>query len=373
MQELAKSWVVLHLIGQSSAMAALLFSSAVPNLVLARFAGPLADRKGVREILIVTQILLSTLAFGLGLLVSTGHVQLWHLILFSLLEGSVIAFDLPAFNKITPSVVPKEDFQQALAVNAVNFHLSRVLGPSLAGLVMAFLGEQSVFWLNGLSFLMIVFVISRIPQLSTRESVNLQPKNMSYIWTYLRDHGTLKRVIVQLFMVIGLLFPLVFTVFRVYMQKKFHLTAQEFGFVFSAPGFGALLGSLSFLLWRPQKPLRVLPYGITGVVSFLVLLTFVNTLFGAILTLICFSFFMFLSISSLTVTIQLEITNEIRGRISALVGMAFTSLGPILSVPIGFAADHFGERPIMLSIAATFAIVSLGLALRERFAKGRWA
>lgn len=366
MQELAKSWVVLQIVGQSTALAALLLASAIPNLLFGPLAGVLADKKNIKSILVVTQTLLSVVAFALGLLVTTGTVQLWHLVAFSLIEGTIIAFDLPAFNKITPTVVPREDFQQALALNAVNFHLSRVIGPSIAGIVIAIGGESSVFWLNSLSFLGIVFVISKIPQLSYKISQPVERQGLGTAWKYLRSDPLLSSVVMQLFLVIGLMFPLVFTVFRVYFQKRFHLEAQEFGIIFSAPGFGALMGSVTFLLWSPRNPLKALPVGITGIIIFLLTVSQVDSLVLATAALACFSYCMFLTISSLNVTIQLTIKNEIRGRVAALVGMGFTSLAPIMSIPVGFAADHYGEQRLMVSIAVIFGLGSTMLALLNR-------
>lgn len=366
MQELAKSWIVLNLVGTSSAMGALIFASAVPNLIIGPFAGVLADRSRIRSILLITQLLLAVLAFGLGLLISVGHVQLWHLVIFSILEGTVIAFDLPAFNKITPQVVPREDFQQALALNAVNFHTSRVIGPAIAGVLLGVFGEASVFWLNAVSFLALVLVIARIPSLAFKNVPQAGKQGMKEAWQFIRRNGTLFRVVLQLFLVIGLMFPLVFTIFRVYLQNRFHLSAEEFGFVFAAPGFGALMGSVTFLLWSPRYPLKALPFGISGVILFLIMIAEVETLALAVIGLTCFSYFMFLSISSLNVTIQLAITNEIRGRVASMIGMAFISLGPIMSVPIGLLADLWGERILMMGIACVFAVLSLLLSWKDK-------
>ncbi len=363
MQELAKSWVVLNIVGSSSALAAILFASSVPNLLFAPLAGVLADKKNIKSILMITQVLLSAIAFSLGLIVTTGHVQLWQLVAFSLVEGTVIAFDLPAFNKITPAVVPREDFQQALAMNAVNFHLSRVIGPSIAGIVIAVAGTSAVFWLNAMSFLGIVFVISKIPQLSYQAVQPIEKQGFSTAWKYLRSDPLLSSVIVQLFLVIGLMFPMVFTIFRVYLQKRFHLDAQEFGIIFSAPGLGALCGSITFLLWSPRNPLKALPVGITGIIIFLITVAQVDSLILATAALACFSYCMFLSISSLNVTIQLTIKNEVRGRVAALVGMGFTSLAPIMSVPVGLFSDRYGERETMMAIAVVFGLCSGVLAL----------
>src|SRR5262249_46294964 len=90
MQEIARSWIILHLSGKASAMGVLLFAQAVPGLILGTFGGSLADQRDVKGILVVTQVALATLAFALGIVVSQGHVQLWHLVVFAVMEGTII-------------------------------------------------------------------------------------------------------------------------------------------------------------------------------------------------------------------------------------------------------------------------------------------
>jgi MFS family permease len=111
MQDLAKSWIILNMIGKALAMGALMFAAVIPPLLLGSYGGNLADRKSIKSIFMVTQLALSTLAFALGIVVSTGHIQMWHLLVFAFMEGIVIAFDMLVFSKITLTLVPREDFQ----------------------------------------------------------------------------------------------------------------------------------------------------------------------------------------------------------------------------------------------------------------------
>lgn len=363
MQELAKSWIVLGLVGNARSMGALLFASAVPNLVFAAFGGALADSGRAKHILLITQVLLATFAFALGLLVSGGHIQFWHLILFAILEGTVIAFDIPAFNTVTPQLVPREDFQQALALNSVSFHLSRVLGPSLAGVIMGYWGPPAVFWVNAISFAGIVFVIAKLPLGKGKRQVVKPSGAFKEVWQYLWTHPLLSKVILQFVVLMSLVFPLIFTTLRLYIQKEFQLDEKQFGLVFSLPGVGALAGSLLFLFASPKNPLRLLSWGMVGIVAFLLALAQAQTLPLTILFLTCFSVSMFLTLSALLVTVQLTVDHEIRGRVSSLIGLAFVALAPMMSVPIGILSDTIGPRNLLVSVAVVFGGISYLLGL----------
>jgi len=367
MQELARSWIVMSLVGRASAMGALLFAAAVPNLLFGFRAGDLADKRDIRGILMLTQIALATSAFALGVVVSSGHIQYWHLFVFALLEGTIIAFDFPAFSKITPRLVPKKDFQQALALNTFNFHLSRVIGPSLAGVIMGLWGPASVFWLNAFSFVGVVLVITRLQFQESQGGplISHDEGGTREAWKYLKSDPVLSKIVTQQFLVVGLLFPLLFTTFRVYLTDRFGLSSKEFGYVFATPGLGALFGSMTFLLWNPKRPLSILPYSLAGVILFLSAMAFVQTLPMAIAGLMLFSFMLFLSLSSLNVTLQVRIEHKYRGRISAIVGMGFISLAPIMSAPVGVVSDLIGPRTLMFAIASVLAIGSLILRVRD--------
>lgn len=372
MQELAKSWLILSIDGKSSSIGALMFAQAIPNLLLVSFAGSLADRYSTKRILVATQATLAVSAAILGVLVATGNISFTALIIIAMVEGTAVAFDVPAFNLVTPQLVPKKDFQQALALNSVNFHLSRVLGPALAGLVMAHFGTQNVFWFNSISFVGLILVFWRLPlkKNPTYEKQKSDPQRedsgtLKEVFFFLRHHAVFSKIMIQFLLLMSLIFPLLFTTMRVLVKERFAISAEDFGLVFAAPGLGALLGSLTFLLIKPKDPLRILPAGLVGVVCGLILIAEAMDLSLLIGLFIAFSFMLFLTLSALLVTVQLQVADQIRGRVSALIGLCFVAVSPVMTVPVGFLSDLMGEREVLWCAALLFGFLSLTVQFKK--------
>lgn len=374
MQELTKSLIVLHLIegtggmGKSSAIGMLLMASAIPNLLLGSAGGVLADKGKWKKTLVITQILLAATAFFLGALVSTGHIAYWHLVLFAICEGIILAFDMPAFQQITPQLVPREHFQKALALNTTNFHLARVLGPSLAGVMVGAFGTSSVFWFNAFTFVIVAIVLARI-HLDVDHRHAPQQKgqgSMKEAIHYIKNHPIFLRIFAQFLLVQIIVFPILFTTLRVLVQERFKLSDRDFGLVFAMPGAGALLGSLGFLALNPKNPIKVLPFSICGIVVFVAAMAEAGQLWVMVACLFCFSTSMFLTMSALLVTVQLRVDDRYRGRVSALVGMAFASLSPIMAFPMGILSDMLGGRRLLWCSATVFALASAYLALSAK-------
>lgn len=366
MQELARSWIIMNLLQKASAMGLVMVAAAIPNMIFGGFGGVVADRSGAKRILIITQVLLAFTAIALGLLVSTGHVDYWHLMAIAAIEGVILSFDMPALNMVTPQLVPQKDFQQAMALNAVNFHLSRMIGPSLAGFVMGVAGPSAVFWINGVSFFGVVWAVSRLPLKDQGTLPKKESSSQAFreAIAYVRSHPLIMAILVQLILVMGIIFPLVFTTLRLHIQQTFSLSARDFGFVFAVPGLGALTGSLIFLFSSPKNPLKILPISITGIVAGLIAVAQSTSLLWATVFMAFFSISMFLTMSALLVTVQLRVDPTKRGRVSALTGMMFASLSPLMAVPIGFATDHFGTQPMILGAAGVFGILSLLMGVK---------
>lgn len=358
--DLARSWVILETMKSATALGTLQTMIAIPCLLFVLYGGVLVDRIDVKRIMIITKFLLGISALCIGALLQFSTVPFWLWLAFGLLEGFILAFDAPAFSALTVRMIPKQEFQQAIALNSINFHASRMLGPVIAGFLISFSGPGSVMFFDGITYLMIVGVI-----MSMTLSVFEPPKERLSGWTGIRDglryvftHPKIRYRMLQLMLTICLLYPLMISVFRAFIQHKFNLDAQEFGFVFMAPAVGSMMGAMSFAVWKPADPTRALWVGIPFSILATLTIPFFGSAWSTSIAMGFTGFFLYLSFASLTVSMQLDVDNNYRGRMSSLIQLGFSSLGPLMCFPAGYMADHWGMTQTITLLAGLFAVLS---------------
>lgn len=358
--DLARSWVILSTMKSATALGTLQMMIAIPCLVFVLYGGVLVDRTDVKRIMITTKFLLGISALCIAGLLQFSTVPFWLWLVFGLLEGFILAFDAPAFTALTVRMIPKEEFQQAIALNSINFHTSRMLGPIVAGFLISWSGPSSVLFFDGITYLMIVGVIGSMtlavfqPPLQKVSGWIGIREGLHYVFT----HPKIRYRMLQLFLTIALLYPLMISVFRAFIQHKFDLDAKEFGFVFMAPALGSMLGALSFAAWKPADPTRALWIGIPFSIISTVIIPYFPTAWSTSIAMGFTGFFLYLSFASLTVSMQLDVDNNYRGRMSSLIQLGFSSLGPLMCFPAGYMADHWGNTQTISFLAITFAVLS---------------
>jgi MFS family permease len=367
--DLARSWLIVEMMGKAGALGNLQMCIAIPSLFFILQGGVLVDHADVRKVMMATKSLLGLACLILASITEFAHLQFWHLLVFGVVEGLIVSFDSPAFQALTVRLVGRADFQQAIALNSTNFHASRMLGPMVAAVLMAWHGPSLVFFFDGITYIFVVGVLS---------TVSLQHVQMTQVvrqtrWKSLREglrymlnHREIRYRLFQLLLTLMVVFPLVISVFRVFIQQKFQLNAEQFGWVFSFPAMGSLAGALSFAVWKPQHPLKALVFGVPMVAFLLMLLPIVPTLPVATGVMTLLGFFLYLTFSSLTVSLQLEVEEAYRGRLSSVISLGFVSLGPLMSSPWGHFADVYGAHLTILIAASAFSMISLYLFIAQR-------
>ena len=205
MQRTAQDWIVFTELTRNDATAvgfvmALQFG---PSLFLLPFTGYIADRFDRRRVLMVTQALQGTLALGLGILTLTGHIQLWHVYLFALMLGCVTAFDGPARQTFVAELVSDANLSNAVALNSTSYHSARMVGPALAGLLIAGIGTGWVFLLNFVSFGAVIASLAalRVAELHRNERAARKPGSLIAGFRYVRGRTDLMVVLAMLFLV----------------------------------------------------------------------------------------------------------------------------------------------------------------------------
>jgi MFS family permease len=367
MQEITRSWWVLDQGGQSTKMGMLMFAMGLPVLIFWPIGGILADRSSTKKILLITQFFLAITALTASILFFTQKIEFWHLVAIAFVEGLLIVFDAPAFQVFTREMLKGEDFQQGLSINSVSFHLSRVVGPSVAGVLLSFLPLAWIFFINGISFLILVVVISRLPYPNEKDAIShqgaphLKPHKNGFsfhdikeLFSFLKTHPILLRCFFNFWIVMTFIFPLVFTTLRTFLKSSLHLDAHSFGTVFAAPGFGAMVASLVVLFLKPKEPYRLTPMGTVIALSGLAWVLNSHSSFMAFCGLFVFSFGMFLFLNSNVLSLNLLVANSLRGRMSSLIGVAFTAWAPVMSLFAGTLTDKVGTMKGVSFLAVSF-------------------
>jgi MFS family permease len=346
MQRIAQDWLVLTQLTHHNATAvgvvmALQFGPQVLLLPLTGFAADHFDR---RKLLIATQSAMGTLALGLGILTVAGLVQLWQVYVFAFLLGCVTAFDAPARQTFVSDLVGEADLSNAVALNATSFNAARMIGPAIAGFLIALVGSGWVFLINAASFVAVLgsLALLRLGELHLKERALRTPGSLAEGFRYVWNRSDLKAVLLMLFLIgtFGLNFPIFISTMSV---RVFHAGAGQYGFLTSTMAIGSVAGAL--LAAKRAKPHLALLVGgsaIFGLGFALAALMPNYWLFGLVLVIIG------LSAQTFTTTtlalVQLSTEPVMRGRVLAIL-LAIALGGTPVGAPVaGWVADRFGPR-----------------------------
>ncbi|MGC4014391.1 MAG: MFS transporter [Luteolibacter sp.] len=364
MQRTAQDWIVLAELTHRNATSVGIVMGLQfgPQLLLLPFTGYAADHFDRRKILLTTQALMGLLALGLGILTLTGVVRLWHVYVFAFLLGCVAAFDAPARQTFVSELVDEEHLSNAVALNSTSFNAARMLGPAVAGMLIASVGSGWVFILNALSFVAVIRSLCRLRlgelhrgkrQQKTRGSLG---DGFRYVW----GRGDLMAVLVMFFIVgtFGINFPIFISTMSV---SVFHMGAGQYGFLSSMMAVGSVAGAL--LAAKRERPrLRFLFAGsaVFGAMLALAAVMPSYALFGGALVLVGLSAQTFTTTA--TSAVQLWTEPVMRGRVMAIL-LAIAMGGTPLGAPVvGWVADHYGPR-WALGVGAASGIIAASVGL----------
>jgi MFS transporter, DHA3 family, macrolide efflux protein len=192
-------------------------------------------------------------------------------------------------------------------------------------------------------------------------------EGLNYMWS----ERNLRYKLLQLLLSIACVLPLMFVVFRVYVQERFQLDAAAFGKVFSFPALGSMAGAVIFAVIKPREPVRALLFGVPLASVMLVVVPWMPSLSWTMAAISFCAFGLYLTFASLTVSLQLEVDNAYRGRLSAVIGMGFSAIGPLMAFPWGHMADAAGAPRTIWICAGLFALGSFHLAVKHHLARKR--
>ena len=346
MHRTALDWCVLTQLTHNNptAVGAIMALQFGPQLILLPLTGLAADYLDRRKLLIATQAAMGALALGLAILTICGLVQLWHAFLFALLLGCVAAFDSPARHTFVLELVGQADLSNAVALNSASFNTARMVGPAVAGVLVALTGSGWVFLISAVSFaaLLCSLGLLRVGELHLQDRALRATGNLADGFRYVWKRPDLKAVLVMLFLIgtFGLNFPIFIATMSI---GVFHAGAGQYGLLTSIMAIGSVAGAL--LAAKRAKPDVVLLLAAAAIFGFGCVLaaTMPNYwLFGLALTVIG------VSAQSFTIAtnsfVQLSTEPVMRGRVIAILLAMFLGGTPIGAPIVGWIAGSFGPR-----------------------------
>ena len=367
MQQVAMSWLVYRMTNSAFLLGLVGFTGQIPTVIFGSFAGVYADRLNRRNLLIATQALSMLQAFGLAFLTLTGSIAIWHLIVLSIILGMVNAVDVPARQSFVVDMVEnKNDLGNAIALNSFMFNGARLVGPSIAGILIAYVGEGFCFLLNGISFFFIILAL-----LAMRSSQKVRSQNSSAVFQELKDgfqyvtgFAPIRYIILLLGFVSFLNMPYV-VLMPVFARDILQGSSHTLGFLMGATGIGALAGAL-YLASRKS----VIGLGRLIVISTcifgcgLIAFSFSRYLPLSLCLMLVTGFGMIVCMASCNTIVQTVVEEDKRGRVMSFYAMAFIGMAPFGSL-IGGSIAHKIGAPLTLALCGVLSIAGAILFYRR--------
>ena len=366
MQMVAAAWLVLRLTHSGVALGIDTALAFGPMLVFGSLGGVLADRHDKRRILLATQVAFGALALALWAIVASGVVELWMVYTLSFLQGVVTSIDQPTRQSFFAEMVEPRDIPNAVSLNGAVMTGTRVVGPALAGALIAGVGMQWCFLINSVSYIAVIGALLAMrteelrPHRAPRETGAIR-EGLRYVWRT----GELRRPIVL--MSVLYLFSFNYSVLMpLFAERTFDGDAGTLGLLLSVAGVGSLAGAL-VMAARPRPGERPLALAAVGVGVVTTLVAFAPSLDVAVASMVPLGVASIVFFVTANSTLQLRSRPDMRGRVMALYGIVFLGTTPIAGPIAGWVGEHLGPR-VGLAGGGVIALVTgiVGLWLLER-------
>ena len=366
MDTVAEAWLVYRLTGSSLLLGAVTFANQFPVLVVSPFAGFVADRLSRRKVVIATQTASMILAGILAALTLSRRVTVEQVIILAALMGIVNSFDIPARQSFLVEMVGREDLINAIALNSSMFNAARIIGPSIAGILVASFGEGWCFFANSVSYIAVItglLLMKIAPRARAAESAG-PFEHIAEGFRFVRKTAPIR----ALLLLIGLssLVAMPYAVLMpVFAARILHGNARTLGILMTSAGLGALIGALLLAARRGVEGLGrivALACGSFGVA--LIFFSFSKQWMLSALLLIPVGFSVMTQMGSTNTLIQSMVPDRLRGRTMAVYSMMFLGMAPFGALLSGWSADHIGA-PRTVAFGGLLAILGALLFARH--------
>jgi len=344
MQSIAESWLVYRLTGSAAKLGMVGFCAQIPVFLIAPLGGIAADQTNRRRTLVATQSASMVLALLYAALTLSHRIQVWEIFVLAAALGVVNGFDIPTRQAFVVDMVGKEDLMNAIALNSSMFNGARILGPAIAGILVASIGEGWCFFANGVSYVAVIasLLMMAVPYRRV-ETPSASPfRRIAEGFRFTATTGPIAGLLLLLGVVslAGMPYAVLMPIFA---DRVLHGGARALGILMSASGVGALLGAFSLALRRDIRGLgRWVATAAGAFGAALIAFSFSHTIWVSAALLIPVGYSLMVEMASSNTLIQAMVPDRLRGRVMAVYSMMFMGMAPIGALLAGLAAHGFG-------------------------------
>lgn len=363
-QQIALSWLVYRTTGSGFLLGLVAFCSQIPMLIFVPLAGLLSDRYDRRRLMIAAYVLAGIQALTLGLLTLSGTIRMWQILLLGFLYGVIMAFETPARQSLISQMVnSRDDLPNAIALNSVLMNSGRLIGPSIAGLLLVFISEGWCFLINSLSFLAVIASVTmmRLPQRSAAVARGSLLNDLAVAARYAWNTRPI-RLFLTLVALISFTASPYTVLMPIFARDVFGGDAHTLGFLVGSAGLGAVIGT-AFLTTRPNvfELSRLLPFTAAAAGIALMLVGLSNIYWLSLAFMACLGFGIIVTAASVNMMLQTIVDEDKRGRIISFYAMAFLGMAPIGGLIAGSLAGQLGAPATAMIDGACCLLGALAL------------
>ena len=361
-QSTAQSWLTFELTKSAFLLGVVGFLSSIPVFLLSLFAGVLADRVNKRNILIATQVAFMLLAFLLAVLTQMKTITAFQIMVIALLNGIVMAFDAPSRQAVVVELVGREHVFNAVALNSVSFNSSRLIGPALAGVLVATVGMSGCFYINGVSFFAVIIALFLIKVHNhAKIDRNKSPlKDLKEGLVFIKNNPTIL-VLISMVGIVSLFGIAYIILMPIFANDILRSGVKGLGALMSASGFGALIGALILARLGDFKFKGSLLIVSTFVFSVsLVLFSLSKDMLFSLIALMLVGASSVTAIALINTILQIIVPDEFRGRVMSVFMLTFAGLMPFGNLLAGALSEIWGVSLVVTAsgiICTTFFVI----------------
>lgn len=355
MQNVAMQLVVLSLTTSAVAIGTINVVAALPMLLFSLYGGVLADRFDRRKIVIVSLFMLGTISAIYAVLIKSGHLQYWHILVLASLAGLIAAFELPAQQAFVSELVPRGDLPQAIALNSASFNATRIVGPAIAATAISLIGLAGAFLVNILTLFAPILTLVGLGKIVPQRQITRQSSSgMTQLkdgMAYVRANDGMYGLILLQALISFFVSPNLLVLMPLYTINVLGGSDAWVGYMLSALGIGSLSGAITLLRGsRTEKASENrMKLALTGLCVGMIWLGISPNVWVAVPGMMISGFAFSMGNTQLATRLQQTAPEQLRGRVMSLVTLAFNGVMPFSTLLIAWAAGVFGQPMVLIS------------------------